>query len=134
MVRQQCTGTTKQGQRCRGQALPGEGLCFAHSPNVAAHRDESRRRGGQNKANAQRAAKQWAAIGRQIPDEDLPAVVKALILSVRAGTVEPAVATCIANLAKVALQLHGDIELEARVQALEAAAAEQQPRLRRVGG
>lgn len=127
MVRRQCTATTQAGPRCRADALPGEALCFTHSPTVRAQREESRRRGGRAKSNAARAAKLWVAAGRQIPDDDLPLIVKALIVDVREGRVEPGTATAIANLAKVAVSLHGDLELERRLQALEEAASANRP-------
>jgi hypothetical protein len=94
---------------------------------MADRRRAGNRKGGQNKANAVRVARQWAAIGRELPDEDLPAVVKALIFSVREGAVDPGVANCIAGLAKVAVQLHGDLDVERRLQALEEAAAANRP-------
>ncbi len=119
MVVNLCTSTRTDGQPCTARALPESAYCFAHDPAVRQRRIEGNRRGGQAKSNAARAARQWAAIGREVPDEDLPAVIKALIFSVRSGAVEPAVATCIAGLAKTALQLHSDIDLERRIEALE---------------
>ena len=121
-----CTSTRADGQPCTARALPDSMFCFAHDPDVREKRLAGNRRGGQAKSNAARAARAWAAIGREIPDADLPAVVKALIFSVRAGAVEPGVATCIANLAKTAVQLHGDLDVERRLQALEDALAEHQ--------
>lgn len=132
MVSRQCTATTKQGPRCRAEALPGEALCFTHSPTVRAQREESRRRGGQAKSNARRAAKFWAAAGREIADEDLPAILKATILDVRAGRIEPGVATSIATLAKTAVAITVDIDLEKRIEALEATTAADRGRFRQV--
>lgn len=128
----QCTATTKTGDRCKGMALAGESLCFAHSPSVANRRTASRRRGGQAKSNAARAAKVWAAIGREIPDDDLPALLKAAIIDVRAGRIEPNVATSIATLAKAAVAITVDIDLEKRIEALEQTAGVASDRLRRV--
>ena len=127
MVVNLCTSTRADGKPCTARALPGSSYCFAHDPAVRQKRIEGNRRGGQAKSNAARAARQWAAIGRELPDEDLPAVVKALVFAVRDGTVDPGVATCIANLAKTALQLHGDLDVERRLAALEEAAAANRP-------
>ncbi len=132
MPRRQCTAPTQAGPRCRADALPGEDLCFTHSPRVKAERADARRRGGQAKSNAARAAKMWAAVGREIPDSDLPALLKAAMLDVRAGKIEPAVATALATLAKAAVQLHADIELEHRIEVLERDAGQQSSSIRRI--
>ncbi len=116
-----CTSSRADGEPCKGDALPGEAFCFAHHPGMQERRRDGQRRGGKNKSNVARAARQWAAIGQQIPDADLPNLLKATILDVRAGRVEPNVATAIAGLAKVAVQLHGDLDIERRLTDLEAA-------------
>ena len=128
----QCTATTKSGARCKGVALSDESLCFVHAPSMQARRDESRRRGGQAKSNAARAAKMWAATGREIAPDDLPAMLRAAILDVRVGTIEPSVATAIATLAKASVAITTDIDLERRIEALEQATGHQPGQLRRV--
>ncbi len=132
MPRRQCTAPTQAGPRCRADALPGEDLCFTHSPRVKVERADARRRGGQAKSNAARAAKMWAAVGREIPDENLPALLKAAMLDVRAGKIEPAVATALATLAKAAVSITADIDLERRIDALEQEAGLSSGPIRRV--
>jgi hypothetical protein len=95
-------------------------------------RKAGQRRGGKNKSTVARAARTWAAIGRQIPDSDLPALLKATIVDVRAGRVEPAQATAIAALAKAAVSIVADIEFEKRISDLEMEAGLQPSPLRRV--
>lgn len=119
-----CASARLDGQPCQAKSLPGEAFCWAHHPAYQERRREGQRRGGQAKATAARAAKAWAVAGREIPDDALPLILKALIVDVRAGAVEPAVAGAIANLAKVSLGLKSDLELEQRISALEDAARE----------
>ena len=128
----QCTATTKSGARCKGVALSDESLCFVHAPSVQARRDESRRLGGRNKSNLARAAKTWAATGREIEAEDLPAILRAMIIDVRMGSIEPSVASAIATLAKASVSITTEIDLERRIQALEEATGHQSGHLRRV--
>jgi hypothetical protein len=126
MVGNRCTSTRADGSPCQARALPDSAFCFAHHPDVQEKRREGQRRGGENRSHAARTARQWVAIGRQLPDEDLPQLLKAMIFDVHNGTLEPAVAGAIANLAKVALQLHGDLEVERRLDVLEESLASQQ--------
>jgi hypothetical protein len=134
MVRPKCSGTKTNGQPCQALALPGESLCYAHHPD---HRDaykEAQRRGGQNRSAYRRAARQWAAAGQEVEETDLPALIRATIIDVRQGKVEPSVASAIAMLAKTAVQLTSDLELTKRIEALEEAAgiAESTGKIRRI--
>jgi hypothetical protein len=52
----------------------------------------------------------------------LPAILRACLLDVRLGKIEPSVASAIAALAKASVALSHDLELEARISALEAQA------------
>ena len=73
----------------------------------------------------------WAAAGREIKGEDLPAMLRAAILDVRVGKIEPAVATAIATLAKTSVAITVDIDLERRIEALERESGQPSP-IRRV--
>ena len=42
----QCTARCRDGSRCKGRALPGESLCFAHSPTLRQRRQEGAATGG----------------------------------------------------------------------------------------
>lgn len=117
-----CTHLKLDHTPCKGNTLPNSTFCWVHDPRYAEARKAGQRRGGKNKSNVARAARQWAAIGREIPDDDLPAMLKAAIIDVKAGRIEPSVASAIANLAKTAVSLRGDLELETRIAALEEAA------------
>lgn len=117
-----CPTITAQGEACRGRVPPGKTYCLSHDPERKEAQREASRRGGAARANARRAARQWAAIGEQVRAEDLPAMLRAAMLSVKAGTLEPGQANAIAALAKTSLQLTHDLDLEARIAALEEAA------------
>jgi hypothetical protein len=112
---------------CGGNALAGKAYCWSHDPELAEQRAEGARRGGEQRSNARRAAKQWAAIGEQLTPADLPAILRSCMFSVKAGHLEPSQATAIANLAKTSIGITAELELEARIAALEAAAGVNQP-------
>jgi hypothetical protein len=123
MARQErCTAPTQSGEPCKSFAISERGFCVSHDPEYQARKHEGSRRGGEAKANARRAAKQWAAIGREIDQADLPAVLRAAIAAVWEGPLEPSQASAIATLAKTSVAITNEIELEARIAALEAAA------------
>jgi hypothetical protein len=71
--------------------------------------------------------------GDQIRQDDLPSILRATILDVRAGKIEPSVASAIATLAKTSVSLAHDLEHEGRIAALEAAIGHQDtPKIRRI--
>jgi hypothetical protein len=121
MARQKCTATKANGEPCQSFAVR-EGLCQAHNPDRSTAHKNASRRGGENRSAQRRAARLWADKGRQIRDEDLVPILKACVFDVRLGTLEPAMTSAIATLAKTAMQLKADAELEARLQRLEQAA------------
>lgn len=129
-----CSSLTSKNKPCKGRALPGRPYCLAHDPEAAERRREGNRRGGEARSNARRAAKQWAAVGEQVSPEQLPAMLRALMLSVKAGTVEPAQAQAIAALAKASLSVATAIELDERIATLEEAVnrAADPPNIRRL--
>jgi uncharacterized small protein (DUF1192 family) len=109
-------------------------VCWSHLPGNAEAVKQAQRRGGENRSGARRAAKQWAAAGRQIRAEELPHMLKACILRVASGQMEPAQASAIAGLAKASVQLSHDLELEGRIAALEAVIERRDaPNVRRIG-
>ncbi len=128
-----CNAFTKAGRPCKGRLLPGRPYCMSHDPEHADQRAEGQRKGGEARANARRAAKVWTTLGEQMTAEQLPAILRACMFSVKSGAMEPAQATAIANLAKTSVAITNEIELEARIAALEAAAGVSQgTQLRRV--
>lgn len=128
-----CPSLTTAGKPCKGNPLPGRPYCLAHDPEAADARATGSRKGGEARANAKRAAKQWATIGEQVTPDQLPAILRACLFSVKAGTMEPAQASAIANLAKTSVSITNEIEMEQRLAALEAAAGMNQgTQLRRV--
>lgn len=128
-----CNAITNSGKPCKGRSLPGRPYCISHDPEFADRRAEGQRKGGEARSNARRAAKQWAAIGEQMSAADLPAILKACMFSVKTGAMEPSQASAITGLAKAAVSITNELELEERIRALEAAAGIVEPTpLRRV--
>ncbi len=121
MPRTYCTDTTRSGDPCRGFVV-ADGLCQAHHPDRAAAHREAMRKGGEARSAVRRAARLWASRGEQIEPTALPAMLRATMVDVRAGVVEPGVAQALASLAKASVALSHDLEMEARLTALERAA------------
>ncbi len=122
MARQCCTATTRAGNPCRSFAVSDAGYCQAHDPARAAAHRAAMRKGGEARSAVRRAARLWADKGEQIEPANLPAMLRATMVDVRVGTIEPAVATAIATLVKTSVALSHDLDLETRLAALERAA------------
>ena len=136
MARPCCTATTRSGHPCRSFAVSDAGYCQAHDPARADAHRAAMRKGGEARSAVRRAARLWADKGEQIEPANLPAMLRATMVDVRVGTIEPAVATAIAMLAKTSVALSHDLEMEARLAALERAAGITPPNvtsLRRIG-
>lgn len=117
-----CPTPTAEKKPCRGRVPPGRVYCLSHDPEKREAQREASRRGGESRSAARRAARSWAMTGEQIRQEDLPAILRACVLDVRLGKIEPSVASAIATLAKTSVQLRADLEMEQRLAALEQAA------------
>jgi hypothetical protein len=122
MARPKCKATKRDGTLCQSFAVSDAGWCISHDPDRQDANREASRRGGENRSAYRRAARQWAAVGREIDPADLPAVLRAAIAAVWEGTLEPSQASAIATLARVSVQLTTELELEERLARLEAAA------------
>ncbi len=120
MPRQRCTGTTRAGDPCRSFAV-ADSLCQAHHPARAEAHREATRKGGEARSAVRRAARLWASRGEQIEPKDLPAMLRAAMVDARVGAIEPAVATALATLAKTSVALSHELDLVARIEALERA-------------
>lgn len=118
----QCPTPTAAGEPCKGRVPPGRGYCLAHDPERRETLREAGRKGGQEKSTARRAVKAWAAIGEQISSDQLPAMLRACMVAVRDGEMEPSQASAIATLAKTSVAVTHELHLEERIAALEEAA------------
>jgi len=121
MARTHCTGTTRAGNPCRSFAVSDAGYCQAHDPARAAAHRAAMRKGGEARSAVRRAARLWASRGEQIEPKDLPAMLRAAMVDVRAGIVEPGVAQALATLAKTSVTLSHELDLVVRIEALERA-------------
>lgn len=121
MVRK-CTAHKTSGEPCNGNARDGSAFCWSHDPELAERRAEGRRRGGEERSNARRAARQWAAVGEVIAPSDLPAMLRGAFVEVWQGNLEPSQAQALVSIAKASVSLSHDLELEQRIARLEEAA------------
>ena len=110
-----CLGRNRDGSRCSAQ--PGaSGHCLWHDPALAAERAAWRRKGGEGKSTANRAAKRLPKDLRDVRD----ALLRAL-RDVEGGGLAAPQANAMAALARAVVAVHQVAELEARVASLEAA-------------
>ncbi len=112
-----CAGIKPNGERCKGDAMPGSEWCWAHDP---AHAGERRRR-------ASRGGRRG---GRGRPGSDLAGVkadIRGVIDDVLAGEVKTGPAAvalqgynALIRAEKLALDIHEQHELTERLEELEA--------------
>ncbi|HEY7068328.1 MAG TPA: hypothetical protein VII06_43165 [Chloroflexota bacterium] len=110
-----CTATRRDGQPCQAPALPGEVLCWGHSPTVAAQRQAARQTGGHHTAAAVR-------LGKLVPPRLVPIfeeLVEALG-EVHRGPLPAGRALAMAALARAAVAVLQAGEVEQRLRDLEA--------------
>ncbi len=115
-----CTATRADGTPCKGRALPGRSLCWAHSPDHQAKAVEARRKGGSNRSNASRAKKHMS---REV--RDIVQIVEAAMGGVLQSKITPPQAQAVASLAGAWVKLHELGEMESRLRDLEERAAAQ---------
>lgn len=115
-----CKATTKSGKACRAPLLPGKTWCRAHDPDLAAERLEWSRRGGRNRSNAARAAKELQ--GETADVAEITAVLTRAMRRLEAGKIEPGIATSLAGVAKALVSIRQAGEIEERIAELEARA------------
>lgn len=128
-----CPAITSAGKPCAGIVHPGQTYCMSHDPEYKQSQRVGARKGGEGKASNRRLAKQWAALGEAVGDQDLPAILKSCMFAVKDGSMSPAQANAIAALAKATITIASDLDLAERIEALEAAIKDVPPhQLRRV--
>ena len=114
-----CKATRANGERCKSPAVRSSGYCWAHDPGGAEARQEARREGGRAKSRARRLDRLMSATLRPVVGLLLDALEE-----VHAGALPPNRATAMAALASAVSRVYQVAELEQRVEALEAAAAD----------
>lgn len=114
-----CPSITVEGKPCQGRVPPGRTYCLSHDPERREAQREASRKGGEAKANARRAAKAWAAFGKELSAEELPDVLKSCMFAVKDGSMTPGQAQAIASLARTSVEIIRSSEQEERIQELE---------------
>lgn len=117
-----CSAITNAGKPCKGTPIHGSQWCMSHHPDLQHEQTKIRRAGGEARSNARRAAKAWAALGKELGNDDLPSIMKSCMFAVRSGKMTPGEANAIATLARTSVQISGDLELVSRIEELEKAA------------
>ena len=109
-----CSAMRRDGSPCRAPALPGKGLCWSHEPELNERRDEARRAGGANRANAVRV--------RKIGPPGIVALLGTLeqaLADVLSGALDPRAASAAASLARALVAAHAAGEVEVRLADIE---------------
>ena len=109
-----CTGRRKDGEPCSARALPSGDFCFSHAPQLREKRDAARRAGGRNSSHAARLKQLMPP--RLVPVFD---VLQTALEEVHSGTLAPARANALANVARAMATVLQVGELEERVRRLE---------------
>ena len=105
-----CSGITRSGERCKGVAIDGSGLCYSHSPEYEEDRRRAASKGGKRGGRG-RPVVEVAELKGQLSD---------LYGAVLDGTTEPKVGAVAAQIANVRARLV-DTELKVKeVEELEA--------------
>jgi uncharacterized small protein (DUF1192 family) len=109
-----CTATRADGRPCGARAVPGETLCWAHSPRLAQKRRQAQSAGGYAKGNAARAQKLVPTMLRPIL-----ALLVSGMKQVYEGQLEPQRYTAMAAGASALCRIFSLAELEERIATLE---------------
>lgn len=109
-----CKGTKKDGTPCTATTLDAAGFCFAHSPSREAERAEARAKGGRNSSSLARISKLVPARLGPIFER-----LERVMVEVHEGTLEPARANALANVARAAAAVLTSGEIEQRLRDLE---------------
>ena len=111
-----CSATTTSGAACNAQPWR-DGRCRWHHPALSQERAAWRRKGGEGRSAANRAAKR---LPRTLLD--VQAALLRALAAVEAGELEPARANAMGALARALVTVTEYATLEARIDALERAA------------
>jgi hypothetical protein len=120
VTQQRCNGTNKQGEQCRGKALPGSAYCIAHDPAKIVAITEARRKGGAARSNRAKARREMA--NAALSPAELQGLIAVTIRAVLAGTKSPGIGQAIAALSRAAVAVREATETDERIAALEEAA------------
>ena len=112
-----CRATNQAGQPCSA-AVWQDAWCRWHHPALAEERRAWSRRGGVGKSNRARMAK--ASEGMRLTD--VQALLAAVLKGTVAGRFTPGQASACAAVARALVAIHQSVELEERLDRLEAAA------------
>lgn len=100
-----CSGITRSGERCRGVAIDGSGLCYSHSPNHAEDRRRAASKGGKRGGR-----------GRpQVELSDIKDRLRTMVEDVLAGRMDRADAAVAGQLLNTVIRAVG-VELKVREQ------------------
>lgn len=115
MSKPTCAAITRQGERCKGPALPGKEWCFAHDPDLSDVRAKARIEGGYGKRSERRAFK-------RMPQgvKGALAVLERTLGALEANDMEPSRGQAIASVAKAVVVAYEAAAVSERLDALEA--------------
>jgi hypothetical protein len=118
-TRPRCQALRKDGTPCRAAALPGETLCWVHSPTTAEARREACQAGGRTRLHRR------ATLTGEVPNivfhgtQDVLDLLADTASQCRRGELDCKVSNCLGYLASVALRALSEGETERRLEALE---------------
>lgn len=111
-----CQALTRAGAPCQATPQAGGVFCYWHDPDNAEAVREAARKGGVNKSNRARAAKELADV---MELDGVQAVLSRALRKVEDGQMPPGPANALANVARALVSVKQADELEERIAELE---------------
>lgn len=115
-----CSAKNASGNPCSAYVQPGSSWCRWHDPERESERKQWRVKGGKNKSSMARLRKLWAE--ERLEPAEVTGLLSAALIATYQGELEPGVLSAIASGAKALMAVHESTEVDARLEALEAAA------------
>lgn len=109
-----CQGRNARGKPC-GAPLYRDGWCYVHLPGIEAERDEKRRKGGENSANAVRAQRRMV----RYTVENVRIVLSTAMNEVFEGRMDIGTASALATLGRAVILANEKSDFEKRLAELE---------------
>lgn len=115
-----CKARNAAGNPCSAHVYEGQDYCRWHDPARASERRQWAVKGGRNKATSARLRKLWSE--ERLEPAEVTGLLSAALIATYQGELEPSVLSAIASGVKALLAAHESTEIDARLEALEAAA------------
>lgn len=112
-----CPSITREGNPCSATPRPGSVYCAWHDPELSKRRSEWSAKGGANRSNKRRAAKELPTA--LMETDELASWLTVCLKRVIAGKMDPPVGTAAATLVRTIADIRRGAEIEERMADIE---------------